>query len=177
MTLASSFRAVSLALPLALAACNGGTTVPNGPTQANPITVDPERVSAIQQLNTIRAMAGVSQVAVCSSLNVSASAHSDDMRDNGYLAEISPITGTNVSSRACAAAYAPACGSPPPMGELVAEGYFSGIETVTQWQMDPTSQPILVKPGMVVAGVGRSQGAQNVYWTLDLSSAMDPSCN
>jgi uncharacterized protein YkwD len=171
--MAPSFRSVLLTLPLALAACNGTTGLPA--TEANPL--DAERASAVQALNALRASAGVSQLTVCTSLNVSASAHSDDMRDNNYLAETSPSTGTNVSSRACSAGYGAACGTSIPMAELVAEGYSSGDETVNQWKADATSGPILTKPGMVVVGMGRSLGGDNVYWTLDLSSAMDPSCN
>jgi uncharacterized protein YkwD len=170
-------RVSSLAVPLALAACNGSTAVPTGPTQANPLDADPERVALVQALTTLRATAGVSAVAVCDSLNVSASAHSDEMRDDDYLAEVSPVTGSDVRSRACAAGYTAACGTTIAMAELVAEGFSSGAQTMAQWDADGTSQPILVKAGMVVVGVGRSIGADNVTWTLDFSSATDPSCN
>jgi uncharacterized protein YkwD len=166
------FRSVLLVLPLALAACNGTTGLPA--TIANPL--DPERAAAVAQLNAIRASAGVSQLTVCASINVSASAHSDDMRDNSYLAEVAP-DGSDVRSRACSAGYSAACGSTIPMAELVAEGYSSGAQTMAQWQADATSGPILTKPGMTVVGMGRSLGADNVFWTLDLSSATDPSCN
>jgi uncharacterized protein YkwD len=167
------FRSVLLVLPLALAACNGTTGLPA--TIANPL--DPERAAAVAELNSIRASAGVSQLTVCASLNVSASGHSDDMRDNNYLAEVSPLTGSDVRTRACSAGYNTACASSNPMAELVAEGYSSGAQTITQWQADATSGPILTKAGMTVVGMGRSVGADNVFWTLDLSSATDPSCN
>jgi uncharacterized protein YkwD len=168
------FRTVLLVLPLALTACEGTTGLPG--TIANPL--DAERAAAVQEVNTLRAQAGVSQLAVCASLNTSASGHSDDMRDNNYLAEVSPSTGSDVHSRGCSAGYEAACGgSNIPMAELVAEGFFSGNQTIAQWQMDATSGPILTRPMMLVVGMGRSQGADNVYWTLDLSSSMDPSCN
>jgi uncharacterized protein YkwD len=170
-----SFRTVLLALPLALAACNGSTAIPDGVSPANPL--DSEEQAALLQINSLRTAAGVSQLAGCASLNTSASAHSDDMRNNGYLAEVSPLDGSDVRSRACSAGYQAACGSMNPMAELVAEGYSSGNQTVSQWEADGTSEPILVKAGMVVVGIGRSLGADNVYWTLDMSSAMDPSCN
>jgi uncharacterized protein YkwD len=167
---------MALALPLALAACNGTTTAYGGPSQANPL--DSEENDVLLQLNILRSQKGVSQVAVCFSLNVSASAHSDDMRDNMYLSDVSPIDGSTVRTRACKAGYAAAC--PPatiPMAELVAEGNGTGAMTLAQWATDTTAGPILTEAPFVEAGVGRSIGADNERWTLDLASVMDPSCN
>jgi uncharacterized protein YkwD len=167
-------RSAAVLLPLVLAACNGSTTAVGGPSQANPL--DPEENAAIAQVNVLRVMAGAPQVTVCASLNVSASAHSDDMRDNNYLAEMSP-DGSTVRTRACKAGYTPSCTGNLPMAELVAEGSGTGAETVAQWANDATAGPILVQKDLVVAGIGRSFGVDNERWTLDFASVTDPSCN
>lgn len=174
MSLDAFFRRVLFVLPFSLAACSGTTAGFGGASQANPL--DAEENSVVQQLNLLRQSAGVSQVSVCTSLNVSASAHADDMRDGMYLSDVSPTTGSDVRSRACAAGYSAACGTTIPMAELVAEGYGTGAQTVDQWHTDPTAGPILVQAGFVVVGVGRSLAADNERWTLDLSSVADPSC-
>jgi len=176
MALRSSFVGIlSLALPLALVACSGSTSCPCPPTVPNPL--DPESNAVVQALNIQRGMAGVSSVSVCKSLNVSAAGHSDDMRDNSYLNEISPTDGSDVRTRACKAGYAAACGTTILMAEFVAEGNGTGATTFAQWATDPTAGPDLVKPGFTVVGVGRSVGAANEYWTLDLAAVVDPSCN
>jgi uncharacterized protein YkwD len=171
----SLFRSAVLVLFSALAACNGSTTATGGLSPANPL--DSEESAAILQINAIRMMASVPQVTVCFSLNVSASAHSDDMRDNNYLAEVSPADGSTVRTRACKAGYTPSCSGNIPMAELVAEGSGTGAETVAQWATDTTAGPILVQKDLVLAGIGRSIGVDNERWTLDLASVSDPSCN
>ncbi len=172
--LACFARAIAVLVPLSLcAACGGNTSAVDAPSQANPL--DAEESDVIYELNSLRTAAGVPVVTVCSSLNVSASAHSDDMRDNDYLSDTPPTNpASTVRTRACTAGYAPACTGTIPMAELVAEGYGTGAETVMQWQMDSTAGPILVEAPFVVAGVGRSQGATNQYWALDLAATADP---
>lgn len=161
-------------LPLALVACTGNTTAVGGPS---PTSLDDQEKDAIAQLNLLRGQAGLSPVlAVCTSLNVSASTHSDDMRDRQYLSDMAP-DGSTVRTRACAAGYTPACSGSIPMAELVAEGYGTGAETVTQWSNDPTAGPITRQSGFLVVGIGRSIGTDNERWTLDLSSMTDASCN
>jgi uncharacterized protein YkwD len=168
-----SSRAAVLVLPLALAACNGSVAA-GGPSSPS---LDTEELAALAQINVLRGTAAVPLVTACTSLNVSASAHSDDMRDNGYLAEMSPVDGSTVRTRACKAGYAPSCTGNIPMAELVAEGSGTGAATVAQWAMDGTAGPILVQKDLVLAGIGRSIGADNERWTLDLASVADPSCN
>jgi uncharacterized protein YkwD len=167
--------AIALALPLALTACNGNTTANLAPTPGNPL--DPEENAIVFQLNALRAQKGLSQVTACFSLNVSAAAHSDDMRDNNYLSDVSPTDMSTVRTRACTFGYKAACGTSIPMAELVAEGNGTGNETFAQWESDMTAGPILVEPPFVVVGLGRSIGADNERWTLDLASMTDPSCN
>src|SRR5262249_9218430 len=99
-----------------------------------------------------------------------------DMRDNEYLSDMSP-SGTTVRTRACSAGYAPSCAGAPPMAELVAEGSGTGAETVMQWQTDAVAGPILVQVDLFVVGIGRSQGVNNEYWTMDFASSSDASCN
>ena len=165
---------LALTLPLALVACSGNTTSPNDPSDP---TLDVEENAVAQGLNTLRTSKGIAMVSVCTSLNVSASGHSDDMRNNDYLNDISPIDNSDVRSRGCKAGYSAAC--PPatiPMAELVALGYGTGAETLAQWAGDGTAAPILLNPQFKVMGVGRSIGAGYQKWTLDLASNTDPSC-
>jgi uncharacterized protein YkwD len=167
-----SFRlGVLVLLPLAAAACGGNTTSANLPSIANPL--DAERGDAVHQLNLLRQMSGVPQVTDCFSLNVSASAHSDDMRDNNYLAEAAP-DGSTVRTRACMAGYTPACAGTIPMAELIALGYATGADTINQWAADATSGPILVNPALLWIGVGRAIGADAQRWTLDMAAPWCP---
>jgi uncharacterized protein YkwD len=166
--------AILLLVPLAAVACGGNTTSANLPSIANPL--DAERGDAVHQLLALRAMAGVPPVTDCFSLNVSASAHSDDMRNQDYLSDVAP-DGSTVRTRACMAGYTAACGGATiPMAEVVALGYATGTDTVNQWAADPKSGPILVNPALLWVGVGRAIGADAQRWTLDMSSVDDPSC-
>jgi uncharacterized protein YkwD len=165
---------LALALAAALAGCSGNAVCVCGPSIANPLDADEDAI--VQQLNIARSAAGVGPVTACVTLNVSAAAHSDDMRDNDYLSDVSPVDGSTVRTRACAAGYKAACGTTIPMAELVAEGNGTGDETYQQWADDAMSSPILVEKEYLVVGVGQSRGLQNEYWTLDLASVDDPSC-
>jgi uncharacterized protein YkwD len=159
---------------LGASACAGDTIDGGVPSVANPL--DAEENGVIGALNEHRAAMGLAQVTVCKSLNVSASKHSDDMRDNGYLGETGS-DGSTVRTRTCAAGYTAACGTSIPMAELVASGNATGKETLEQWVADATSNAILFNASLVVAGVGSSQGADGTEWTLDLGGSADPSCN
>src|SRR4051812_30636236 len=109
-------------LAFALVAC-GSTDLPSGPSEANP--PDVEESSVLFSLNELRGMSGIAPVAVCSSLNVSASTHSDDMRDQMYLSDMAP-NGSTARQRACTAGYTPACTGSLAMAELVASGNATG---------------------------------------------------
>ncbi len=167
-------RPALLALSLGLAACSGSTTSANLPSIANPL--DSDRDDVMAQLNVLRLAAGVPIANDCYTLNISASAHSDDMRDNNYLSDVAP-DGSTVRTRACSAGYEAACGAATiPMAELVAQGFATGEDTVNQWAADMTSDPILINAQLTWVGVGRSIGATAQYWTLDMASVDDPSC-
>jgi uncharacterized protein YkwD len=166
---------VALGFSAPLAGCDGTTSCFCGPTQANPLDADSSAI--VQDLNMTRSAAHVPTVTVCASLNVSAAAHSDQMRDDNYLAETSPVDSSTVRTRACAAGYKAACSGSIPMAELVAEGNGTGDTTYAQWATDPMASSLLVTPSFVVVGVGHSIGATNEYWTLDFSSETEASCN
>nr|WP_240806562.1 CAP domain-containing protein [Polyangium spumosum] len=142
-------------------------------SQANPL--DAVESDLVGRLNDLRADAGVPALKVCASLNVSASGHSDDMRDNGYLKEVGP-DGSTTASRACEAGFSAACEGTLGMAELLAKGFAGGEQTLTQWAMDPGTEPALVNALFVTLGVGRSMGGESAIWTLDLAAADDPSC-
>jgi uncharacterized protein YkwD len=163
-----------VALPFAVLGCNGATACDCGPTPANPL--DAEDNAIVQDLNNLRNSVGVPAVTVCKSLNVSAAAHSDDMRNNNYLAMDAP-NGSDVRTRACMAGYAAACSTTIPMAELLAEGNPTGDSTFMQWSGDANAKTHLIDQALTVVGLGHSIGLNNQYWTLDMASVADPSCN
>jgi uncharacterized protein YkwD len=156
-----------------LLGCTGTAACDCEPSIANPLDSDENAI--VQDLNVARGNAGLPTVKSCFSLNVSAAGHSDDMRNKMYLMEMAP-DGSDVRSRACAAHYNAACGTTIAMAELIAEGNPTGDSTFMQWSGDSMANMHLMNPSFVAVGLGHSQGLDNVYWTLDLSSVWDPSC-
>jgi uncharacterized protein YkwD len=144
----------------------------DGSSPANPL--DEVETTLVSELNGARAEAGAPALTVCRSLNVSAAAHSDDMRNQGYLADEAP-DGSTPRSRACEAGYKPACDNAF-MAELVASGSADPVHTVDQWQGDAESNKALLEPGLMVVGVGVSYGEEEPVWTVDLGGSTDPSC-
>jgi len=168
-------RAFSLALALAGLGNVGCSSVEYADTtsQANPL--DAFESALIGQLNDFRGSKGLAILKPCATLNKSASQHSDDMRDKGYLADTSP-EGTKPPDRACSAGFSAACGGKIAMSELLAKGFAEGTDTFDQWNKDATSAPIMVDPQFVVVGIGRSLGGESALWTMDLAGSDDPSC-
>ena len=141
---------------------------------ANPL--DAFESDLVVQLNALRSGAGVPVLKVCASLNVATSAHSDDMRDKNYLSDVAPDKSTT-PTRACDAGYEPACIGSAGMTEFIAKGHGEGTETLAQWKAEPESGVTLTKPEFVVVGVGRSLGADQPIWTLDMADHTDASCD
>jgi len=144
----------------------------DGPSPANPL--DEVETTLVSELNGARAEAGAPALTVCRSLNVSAAAHSDDMRDKSYLSDVGQ-DGSTPRDRACAAGYKPACDNVF-MAELVASGSGDPVHTVDQWQGDAESKTALLEPLLQVVGVGVSYGEEEPVWTVDLGGDADPSC-
>ncbi len=170
-------RGSATALALVLAAfplgCSASVT-DLGPSQANPL--DSEEASLLSAFQTFRTQMGLPAVAGCASLNVSASAHADDMRDHNYLADMAP-DGSTVRTRACAAGYSPACSDAPSVAEAVASGNDVGTDVLMQWETDMKTQPVITNPALVVVGIGRSEGDESTHlWAMDLASIPDASC-
>src|SRR5690349_17645745 len=105
-----------------------------GPSPANPL--DEGETTLMKTINDHRAASGVGTLELCASLNVSASAHSDDMRDNGYQSDVGQ-DGSTTMTRACKAGYAPAC-SDGVMAEVIASGSDDPVHTAGQWEKDAT---------------------------------------
>jgi uncharacterized protein YkwD len=147
-----------------------------GPSEANPL--DAEESALISALNSFRAEAGIAApVLVCKSLNVSASAHADDMRDNAYLSDTGQDSSTP-RSRGCAAGYKPACDTASTgMAETVASGIVAGKETLPQWEKDDTTKSLLLNPALNVIGLGRAIQGDVPVWAMDLASKDDASCH
>jgi uncharacterized protein YkwD len=178
-SLSSNRRSVlapfGLLLGLFVVGC-GDVATNLGPSEANPL--DAEESALIAGLNKLRADAGIAApVLVCASLNVSASAHADDMRDNAYLSDTGQDSSTP-RTRGCAAGYKPACSdTSTPMAETVASGIVSGTGTLPQWQKDEATKTLLVNPALTVVGIGRSLQGDVPVWAMDLASKDDPSCH
>src|ERR1700733_9751565 len=139
---------ISLAFTLIfLSGCASTETMDLGPSQANPLSA--EESAAFFEVNQVRAGAHVAPVTNCFSLNVSASAHADDMRDKDYLTEVAP-DGSTVQTRACSAGYEAGCSPDAAMAELVAMGVPTGEATVQQWVGSMTSDAILLNASLIV---------------------------
>lgn len=144
-----------------------------GPSPANPL--DAEEQALADALNDHRKASGLPTLSLCVALNVSASAHSDDMRDNNYQSDVG-LDGSTTMTRACAAGYAPGC-SNAAMAEVIASGSPDPAHTLGQWKEDMTAAPILVNPSLIVMGVGRTfREDQSPIWTIDFGGAEDASC-
>jgi len=164
-------------ITLAFAALAVGCTdvdFADGQSPQNPL--DPEESLVVQKMNEIRASAGAPALKVCFSLNLSASVHSDDMREKGYLDDNAP-DGSDPVDRACNAGYKPACDNMVGMVELVAKGNAEGEPTFAQWNGDAGTRMLLQSPEFLVVGVGRAMSSEeSAIWTVDMSTAEDPSC-
>jgi uncharacterized protein YkwD len=167
---------VTIGAVLSAAACSGSTEdgTPPGPSTANPL--DAEESAMVQAVNDLRGDNGIQMLKDCATLNVSASKHSDDMRDQGYLDDVAP-DGSTPRSRACEAGYQSACSDSSAMAELVASGIETAEGSLGQWTKDEKNRNLLIDPNLVALGVGRADGGESPYWTLDLGSAVEPSCD
>lgn len=170
------FSVLTLAWLLGLGALGcGNTELVPGKSQPNPLDV--EELNLVLELDQVRKDAGITApLLVCKSLNQSASDHSDDMRDQGYLRDTSP-DGSTSHDRACAAGYDAACSGTVIMAEAVASGAADAKKTLSQWTTDKDTKALLVNASLLVAGVGRSLGGEAPIWTLDLAATDDPSCH
>jgi uncharacterized protein YkwD len=142
-------------------------------SQANPL--DEFEQDLVNKLNELRQGVGAPTLAVCASLNIATSAHSDDMRDNNFLSDVAPDKSTT-PIRACEAGFQPACLGVPEMSEFIANGHGEGSVTLEQWKKEPEAAALLTKSTFVVVGVGRALGGEKPIWTMDLADRTDASC-
>jgi uncharacterized protein YkwD len=166
-----------LALALALAPLLAGCPSSVGGDGPSSPALDAEKSALLYELNAIREKAGIATPMItCNSLLVSSAAHSDDMRNNGYLSDVAP-DGSTVRTRTCAAGYKPGCSSTTLMAQLVASGIDEGAPTADAWAASDGGAPVMLNAGLVVAGTGHSLSSDGTtYWTLDLGGENDPSC-
>jgi len=165
------FAAIA-ALALLAPGCEADVGV-TGPSTANPL--DDGESKLVEAINAHRAASGLSTLTLCASLNISASAHSDDMRDRDYQSDIGQ-DGSTTMSRACKAGYKPGCDGGA-MAEVIASGSDDPEHTLGQWTADATAGPILQNPTLTILGVGRTfRDEQPSVWTVDFGAAADSSC-
>jgi len=151
----------------------GDEAAPPGPSEANPL--DSEESALLTGLNAARSSALLEPLVACTSLNASASAHSDDMRDESFVAG-EGSDGSTARERACEAGYQPACAEAMFL-EAVGSGGRTGEIMLRNWRDDATTNQVILDANLVVAGVGRSLTEDGgAVWTLDLGLENDPSC-
>ena len=167
---------VLIALATASTACGDSQEADTAPgiSQANPL--DAEESALLDELNALRADRGVDPVRACTSLNISASKHSDDMRDRGYSDTTSP-DGSTPTSRACDAGYQAGCDPAAVIAEFFAYGNTTGSGTLGQWTQDPGDADSLAATEHAVLGVGRSLAGDSAVWSLDLGDVDEASCD
>ena len=166
-------RFSTVGVAVVLGACSGSTEAqPAGPSSPS---LDAEESAMVQAVNDLRGMNGAQMLKDCATLNISASKHSDDMRDQGYLADVAP-DGSTPRSRACDAGYQSACGSTA-MAELVASGIYEAEGALSQWTKKAETLELLNRAELAVIGVGRADGGESPVWTLDFGGAYEPSCD
>jgi uncharacterized protein YkwD len=166
-----SFARVGLAAWVALGtACGGNVVVETQYETSRENPLDPEEKDLFDALVQRRAAADLGTLALCPTLNSSASRHADDMRDERYLSEAGK-DGSSVRERSCKAGYAPGCVETNTMGEVVSSGLDKPNKVDAQWADDPTTREIVLNPAFTVVGIGRSEGAIPAVWAVDLGSA------
>lgn len=139
-------------------------------------SLDEEEQRFLELLNQHRANNGARPVTACASLNRSAQAHSEDMRDQDYFAH-QGLDGSSPSSRACDACFG-SCGSTG-FGENIAAGNSSAEGTFDQWLNSSGHNANMLRDSYVVVGLGRATGggAYGTYWTNVFATGSDASCN
>jgi len=168
----SLLRAAAVASALVATACTS-TSFSGGPSDP---ALDPEENDVVYELNRRREDAGIAATFLaCTSLNASASAHSDDMRDKSYL-DATGIDGSTVRTRACKAGYQPGCSDTSAMAELVGNGLDTGKEIAAQWADSAQGSAVVLDPTLLVIGIARAVGDNGTWWTLDIGATDDPSC-
>lgn len=167
-------RPLSLTLALFASACGESPVASNQPSSPD---LDAEESAALYEVDRLREGSGVpGALIVCKALSASASAHSDDMRDVGYVAE-EGADGSTPRERGCEAGYTPACETAASLTELIASGSGTGKDLVASWAADAGSRAALLDASMIVAGIGRAKnGEGEIWWTLDLASVDHASC-
>lgn len=157
---------------------NGGSGGTSCTGNGNPTHgLSPSEDTLLQLVNDYRASQGQSPVTICSSLNVSAQDHANDMRNRGYFSHVGH-NGSEFWERACDAGYTNGCVPSTWMGEIVA-GYDSTPSGVmNQWLGSPGHEFIMASPNHIVAGIGQACGGpMGNYWVMDFAGADEPSCD
>ena len=162
-----SLLAIAAALLIGCGDSGDAETVP-GRSQANPL--DQQETALLQAVNDLRMQHGTPAVRACTSLNVSASIHSDDMRDRNYTGADGP-DGSTPASRACDAGYQAACEMGATMAEMVAKGQLDGSSVLAKWNEDPSTTANIVDEAHEAVGIGRAPSGDASVWTLDLAGA------
>jgi uncharacterized protein YkwD len=170
---ALSLLAIAAALLAGCGDSGHAETVP-GRSQANPL--DQQETALLQAVNDLREQHGTPAVRACTTLNVSASLHSDDMRDRNYTDADGP-DGSTPTSRACDAGYQAACEMGANVAEMVATGPLDGGAALAKWTEDPGSTANIVDEAHEAVGIGRAPSGDASVWTLDLAGAYEPSCD
>ena len=114
-------------------------------------------------INDVRAENGVTIVMENATLNAAASAHAQDMVDNGYLSHTN-LDGMSPGDRATAAGY-----DWDFMAENIAQGFYSEGSVVQAWMDSQAHRDNMIDPRAAEFGLGRDGST----WVLMLGSPDD----
>ena len=152
-----------------------GTTSPSaaGPGTSSPSTAAPvptatgsgAAADVVTLVNSERAKAGCSALAVNAALTKAASDHSTDMATRNYFSHDTP-EGVDFSARITAAGYAWSGA-----GENIAMGQANAASVMDSWMNSSGHRANILNCGYRDIGVGvAANGAGQLYWTQDFGS-------
>ncbi len=152
----------------------GDTTCTGNGAQTHELSSEEQILLA--KVNQYRATRGAPAVLACSSLSRAAQDHAADMRNRGYFSHRGE-NGSTFPERACDAGYLRGCGPTTWMGEIIAGGNPTGVETLDQWVNSSGHRAILSSSDFIVAGIGHACGGSfGHYWVMVFGGAGEASC-
>jgi uncharacterized protein YkwD len=142
------------------------TPQPTPVTSTSP-TLDAEEASFFTLLNTLRTQNGVGQLQLSVDLNLSSQWMSQDMASKNYFSHTDSL-GRDPFTRMAAFGF-----SSTYMGENIAAGSETGLDTYNQWVNSAPHLANMIDADYTWVGVGRAYSASSEYgwyWTTDFGS-------
>lgn len=121
----------------------------------------------LDQVNAVRAAAGVAPLRLCAPLERSAAAYSRAMADQGFFDHTGP-DGSTTGTRVRAQGYEWTV-----VGENIAYGQLTVAQVVAAWRNSPGHYTNMISPDFTDVGFGKATNpanAQSPLWTQDLAA-------